>query len=310
MIFQKVQKKKKSKNIIRKKNSYFLINKNSSYSINKKLYSIKKKRIRKASKKKTSILQNSNNPIKKKSKKKNRSITNKYENNNYDNIDEFNSLPYTKALKLDERNIFSIYISLIKMKIDIIPILFYPEEFTHKSLTLSLYIIDFLYSFFMNAFLYTDDVVSEKYHNNGQLNLLTTLFLTITSNIVSSIIIFLIKKLVSYGEYLTELVKEINDKYSYILTFKKLYKILKIKVFFFFAVSLISSSLMMIYIIIFCQIYKKSQNSLLINYFLGLIESLAYTLGISLIISILRYIGLKCKIIYIYRTSVYLNEKF
>ena len=196
------------------------------------------------------------------------------------------------------------------MKIDIIPILFYPEEFTHKSLTLSLYVLDFLFSFFMNAFLYTDDVVSEKYHNNGQLNLFTTLFLTITSNIVSNILIYFIKKLVSYREYLTILVKEVNHKYSYILTFKKLYIILKIKVFLFFCVSLTSSSFMMIYILIFCQIYKKSQNSLLINYLLGLIESLAYSVGISLIICVLRFIGLKCKLKRVYRTSVYLDEKF
>ena len=67
---------------------------------------------------------------------------------------------------------------------------------------------------------------------------------------------------------------------------------------------------MMIYILIFCQIYKKSQNSLLINYLLGLIESLAYSVGISLIICVLRFIGLKCKLKRIYRTSVYLDEKF
>jgi hypothetical protein len=73
---------------------------------------------------------------------------------------------------------------------------------------------------------------------------------------------------------------------------------------------LILSAFMMIYILIFCQIYKKSQNNLLINYALGLVESLAYSIGITIIISILRFISLKYKLIYIYRTSVYLDGKF
>ena len=235
---------------------------------------------------------------------------NKTENNNKIEEKEYNFLPYTQALRLDKRNICSIYLSLIKMKIDIIPILFFPEEFTHRSITLAVYLSDFLFSFFMNAFLYTDDVVSEKYHNNGQLNLFTTLFLTLTSNIVSSILIYFIEILIAYKDYLVSLVKEINKEYSYILTFKKLYKILKIKVYIFYVFVLILSAFMMIYILIFCQIYKKSQNNLLINYVLGLVESLAYSIGITIIISILRFISLKYKLIYIYRTSVYLDGKF
>ena len=109
---------------------------------------------------------------------------------------------------------------------------------------------------------------------------------------------------------MTVLVKEVNRKYSYILTFRKLYKIIIIKVLFFFLFSLILSAFMMIYILIFCQIYKKSQNSLLINYLLGIIESLVYSVSISLIICVLRFIGLKCKLKYFYRTSVFLDEKF
>ena len=147
---------------------------------------------------------------------------------------EINCLPYTKALKLDRRKIISIYLSIIKMKIDIIQILFYSEEFAHKSITLSLYILEFLLGFFMNAFLYTDDVVSEKYHNDGQIDIFTSLSLSLIANIASSILIYYIKMLVSYREYLSIMVKEINRKYAYILVFQKLYRCLKIQVSIFF----------------------------------------------------------------------------
>ena len=229
---------------------------------------------------------------------------------NVEQIEEknFNCLPYSQALNIDKRNIFSIYLSLIKMKIDIIPILFYPEDFTHKSLTLSLYIFDFLFSFFINALLYTDEIVSEKYHNNGKLDYLTTLFLSLTSNIISSIIMYFINKLGSYEEYLSQMVRDICKEYEFILIFKKLFLVLKIKVFLFYSISFILSLFFTLYLLIFCQIYKKSQGSLIVNYVIGFIESLIYSVGVSLIICILRYLGLKKRLIHIYRTSVYLNE--
>ena len=238
---------------------------------------------------------------------------NKNENKNINKIDEndYNDLPYTQAIIFDKRNIFSIYLSLIKMKINIISIFCYPEEYSHKSITLTLYLLDFLFSFFMNAILYTDDVVSQKYHNNGELDFFTTLFLSLASNIASSIIMFFINSLISYREYLSLFFKEINYKnsHSYMVTFKKINRIMKIKVFFFYLSSLILSAFSMIYILIFCQIYKKSQKSLLINYVLGIVESFAYSVGIPIIICILRYISIKYKLKNIYRTSVYLDTK-
>jgi hypothetical protein len=221
---------------------------------------------------------------------------------------DYNFLPYSQAIKLDKRNIFLIYLSLLKNKIDIISILFYPDDFTHKSLNFCIYTLDFLISFFTNALLYTDDIVSEKYHNNGKLDLFTTIFLSLTSNIISFIFMYIIKKLVTYNEYLSRMVRDVKRKNEYILTFKKLYLVIKIKVFSFFYINFIISLFITIYLLVFCYIYENTQVSLIINYLMGLAESLAYAFGIPLIICILRYLGLKRKIIYIYRTSVYLDD--
>ena len=221
---------------------------------------------------------------------------------------DYNILPYSQAIKFDKRNIFSIFLSIMKMKIDIISILFYPEEFTHKSLTFCIYTLDFLISFFINALLYTDDVISEKYHNNGKLETFTTLFLSITSNIISFIIMYIIKRLAAYSEVLSRMVRDVKKKNEYILAFKKVYLVIKIKVFSFFYISFILSLFVSIYLSIFCHIYTKIQSSLIISYLMGLIESLAYSIGIPLIICILRYFGLKRKSIYAYRTSVYLDD--
>ena len=77
----------------------------------------------------------------------------------------------------------------------------------------------------------------------------------------------------------------------------------------FFNINFILSLFITFYLIIFCKIYNKSQGSLIINYLIGFIESLAYSIGVSLIVCILRYLGLKKKLIYLYRTKVYLDKK-
>ena len=62
------------------------------------------------------------------------------------------------------------------------------------------------------------------------------------------------------------------------------------------------------YLLIFGVLYKKTQISLLLNYFFGAIESLLYSFGISLLIFIVRFFNLKFQIRQLYRTSVYLNN--
>ena len=225
-------------------------------------------------------------------------------------VDNFNDLTYSEALRLDRRNFFRIFMLVLKMKIEIISILCNREEFTHISLTLSVYLLNFLFSFFMNAFLYTDDIISEKYHNNGQLNLLTTLFLSLTSNIVSSILIFYIKKLIEYKDYLIIMVNEVSKQNAYVMAFQKLYKILLIKVFIYIIISILLTIIMTLYLLIFCQIYQRSQNSLIINYLMSLIESIVYSIVVAFVVCSLRLIGLKCKSMYTFRISVYLDNKF
>ena len=97
---------------------------------------------------------------------------------------------------------------------------------------------------------------------------------------------------------------------DYVLTFKKLYFVLKLQTFFYYFLSFIFSFIMTYYLIIFCVVYKQSQKSLLINYLMSLLESIITTIGVSLIICLFRIIGLKCKIKSFYRTSVYFDKKF
>ena len=239
-------------------------------------------------------------------------IINESHKNNDKEIDKdkFNDLPYSQALNLDKRNIFLIFISIFKLKIELISILFYPEDFSNYSLDLSIYTLHLLFNFFMNALLYTDNVVSKKYHNNGALGFLTSLFLSLISNIISNICIWIIKKITSYSYYLAFMIKEAHNKVLYLIAFNKLYRLIKLKILLFYCLSFFLSTCCIYYLTIFCIIYNKSQISLLNNYIMGELESLVKSLLISIIISLIRFFGLKYKLKQIYRTSVYLDAQF
>ena len=160
----------------------------------------------------------------------------------------------------------------------------------------------------MYALLYSDDVVSQKYHNNGSLDFITSITLSVSSNIISSVIIWLIKKLTNYHEFLQSIIKEIKNEKYFLFLFKRVYTSLKFKIITYFIISFLISIGITYYLFIFCIVYKKSQISLFSNFFLGEVESFTKSIAVSLIVCILRVVSLKFKIKQLYRTSVYLND--
>ena len=64
------------------------------------------------------------------------------------------------------------------------------------------------------------------------------------------------------------------------------------------------------YLTIFCIVYSETQLSFLMNYFIGVIDSVLLSIIISFITSFLRYASLKFKFKQLYNISKYLYEKF
>ena len=223
---------------------------------------------------------------------------------------ELNDVPYTKALRLDTRSFFEIFLFTIANKIEIINMFYYKNIYVHLSMTISLYLFAFLLDVALNCFLYTDDVVSEKYHNEGSLEMITSLSLSFVSNIISSIITYFLGRLGAYSDILDIMVNDIYLKKYYYINMIKFRKYLKIRLSFFYFFQFFGCIIMTYYITIFCVIYNNSQISIMINYIYGVLESLAISFGISLLITILRYLSIKNKWINIYRTSQYIYNKF
>ena len=162
----------------------------------------------------------------------------------------------------------------------------------------------------MNCFLYTDDIVSEKYHNNGQLSMITSFSLSFMSNIISSIIVYAISKLTNYYEIFEEIIKNVKNRKKYFENIIRFFKYIKVKLgfFYFFEISVIF--LNTYYLFIFCAIYHKSQGSVMINYIIGGCTSLAISIGVTLIITILRTISIKYHYLMLFNVSKYLYDHF
>ena len=223
---------------------------------------------------------------------------------------ELNNIPYRQALRIDKRSIFQIFISVLTNQIEFISLFLYRNPYSHYTLTISVYLFELLLDLTMNCFLYTDDVVSEKYHNDGNLSMLTSLSLSFVSNIASSIIVFVISKLTNYTEIVEAIINNVKDKKKYIENIVRLFKYIRLRLGMFYVLELAFILIMTYYLFVFCTVYHKSQVSIMVNYIVGACTSLAISAGLTIIITALRAISIKYHYYQLFNISKYLYEHF
>ena len=195
-------------------------------------------------------------------------------------------------------------------EIKIIKIFYYKNPFEHMSIIFSEYAFESCLDLTLNCVFYAENVISEKYNNNGSIKFFTALSLSFASNIISSIICCLISKLSDYAFFFELIIKDVSDKNEYLLNMLKFKKFLCIKLSFFFLIQTLINLGMCYYLVIFCTVYHKTQGSVIINYFVGIAESIAISFGLAFITSLMRYLSIKCKLKSIYYTSKFFFEKF
>ena len=225
-------------------------------------------------------------------------------------IRELNEIPFRQALRIDKRSTFKVFISVLENKIGFLNLYFYKKKYSQISLDLSIYLLELLLDLAMNCFLYTDDVVSEKYNNNGEISMITSLTLSIISNIISSIFVFIITKLVNYVEVLQIILKNSKEKKFYFINMKRYMFSTKLRLGFYFFFEIVLTLMMTYYFFIFCSVYHQCQINIAINYILGACISLATSIGLTIFITIFRYASFKYQSSYCFNISRYLYDHF
>ena len=221
-------------------------------------------------------------------------------------VKDLNDLPFTKAIIIDKRNIFQLLKEKVMDKMEIIDI-FASREI--KELYLSKYFLFLLIDVTMTALLFSDSVITHKFHNNGQLDNIVTLTLTISSNLLSLLLEHYISIFVRYEEIM-EQIKEIKQEYVFLKVCKRFYKILIFQIIVFFIISICFILFCIYYLAIFCKIYSQTQISLIKAYFVSLLEGIVANIIIAIVISGSRIYGIKFKNKYIYNTSKYIDGSF
>ena len=227
---------------------------------------------------------------------------------NKGDYEDMMNLPYKEASSVDDRNCLSIIYKVFLSKIDLITIFFFRGEFELFSISLSLYLCSYTMDLTMNAILFSDDAISQKYNNGGEMNKATSLSLSIISSLIGKLFTWLIQKMLIYSTVFDILIKEEKVYKKYIKKIKECLRYIICK-FVTYYIFLISIHLFALYNnTLFCGVYQGSQKNWVMDFILGIGLSLI-EVGIScLVISVFRFLSLKCKWEYLYNLSVYINS--
>ena len=194
---------------------------------------------------------------------------------------------------------------MLLSKLDLINIFFFLGPLELFPICLSSYLFAFTLDITFNAILFSDDIISEKYNNGGKMNKYSSLGLSIISSIISYIISSMIAKLITYSSLIERLLKEKNFSQNFWIKMNKYMKIVKVRLVFFCILELVITLFCAFFNGLFCKIYKGSQDNWIMDFIIGIGTSLITTLGVSVFITITRFIGLRCKCHYIYNVSIY-----
>jgi len=217
---------------------------------------------------------------------------------------------YEEALKYEKRTFIRIYYICLLSKERILNAFIFESKIKIKSLRISMFIFNNACDFALNAFFYTNEKISDKYHYNGDnllwFTLLNNIIISISSAFFSSILVFLFNILTHSKNAIKDLLEKKNFIYINIIQkLQKIYKQLKIKIIIYIFLEFLLLLFFFYYVTGFCIVYKKSQIDWLLDGLVSTFVSILIKLLISFIISIFYLVSLKYKIKIIYNIVIF-----
>jgi len=203
------------------------------------------------------------------------------------NDQEYNQLPYEKALKLDKRSFCLYYFSLLKTKHNLIFSFIYDNDYNSRIIKVDLFFISFTIYYTVNAFFFNDDTMHKIYKDKGKYQIVYQLPQIIYSSMISAVLNTLLKLLALSESDILELKQNKNRK-GLNKRNKELNDKLQIKFLLFFIVSFIFLLFFWYYISMFCAIYSNTQTHLIKDTIISFGLSMLYPFGICLLPAFFR----------------------
>ena len=213
---------------------------------------------------------------------------------------DIQALDYEEALIFDKRSFLRIYWGFLVDSQIILGTFFTDNNLDLFVIKLSFLVFTFQISFFLNALFYTDEYISDAYHNGGVLDFFSGLPKSIYSFFATLITTNILKMLSSSKNELMRVIRRNGRFHNYMNIINvKLAKLQKKLIIYFILVFLLES-FFLYYVTTFCAVYRYSQK----YWFIGCLESFGMDSLVALIICIFltlfRYISIKKRIKFLY----------
>ena len=224
---------------------------------------------------------------------------------------ELNSLEYEEAIKLDKRNYFQYYFSLIKNNHPLI-VSFIPfKDYNSLIIKMFLFFFSFSLDLTINAIFFNDETMHKIHEDKGSYDFLFQIPQILYSTLISRFINGLINKFALTQDSILS-IKEETDKNKLDEKFQqKLFKIIKIKFAIFFILCFLILSTFWYYVTCFCGIYVNTQTHLIKDSLISLLTSFIMPFWQYLIPGLFRIPALRVdKPIrkYLYKFSAFLEN--
>ena len=209
---------------------------------------------------------------------------------------DIQALDYEEAIIFDKRSFLRIYWGFLVDSQIILGTFFTDNNLDLFVIKLSFLVFTFQISFFLNALFYTDEYISDAYHNGGVLDFFSGLPKSIYSFFATLITTNLLRMLSSSKNELMRVIRRNGRFQNYMNIINiKLAKLQKKLIIYFILVFLLES-FFLYYVTTFCAVYRYSQK----YWFIGCLESFGMDSLVALIICIFltlfRYISIKKRI--------------
>ena len=221
--------------------------------------------------------------------------------------EDLQDMDFQEAVIEDKRSYLRMYWCFLVDSQNILGTFFTENYLDLLIIKLSFLIFTFQISFFLNALFYTDEYISDAYHNDGILDFFTGLPKAIYSFIAALITTNLLKMLSTSKSELMQIIREKKKEKNYIELINNKLKKLKIKLIIYFILLFSFGLFFFYYVAAFCAVYRYSQK----YWFIGCLESFAIDLIVAIILCVIlatfRYLAIKKNIKCLYVLGNFIN---
>ena len=230
---------------------------------------------------------------------------------------------FDTAILYDNRTFWRIFYICLLSKENILNTFCFKSHLELQSLRLTIFIFSFSSDLALNALFYLNNKISDKYHYEGNYLLFFTLINNLTISISSTLFSFILVKSL---EFLTNSKDEIeklfreeeqkmrnnknykvdsNTKKNINIKLMKIFKLLNIKIIFYIIIEFTLMLFFFYYITAFCEVYKDTQISWVIDSFISFLLSILTELFTSFLTTILYIISIKFKLKTLYKIVIF-----